>query len=231
MRAPPGHRSTSYRSTRSGDDGHSGGPPRSALNVGAIRRRLATHEPRILPPTAFEASVAMVLRPTASGAETLFIERSKKPGDPWSGQVAFPGGRRDDADRDLRRTAERETVEEVGLSLDGARPIGRLDDQTGRRAGQESRLRIAAFVYEVAPGAGDDLVPNHEVAETLWASLAWFEDPARVIDYRYPPSPDVSFPGVVVGDPKRHVVWGLTFRFVSMFFEILQRPFAANGRR
>ncbi|MCY3592115.1 MAG: CoA pyrophosphatase [Acidobacteria bacterium] len=201
------------------------------MNIGDIRRRLTAHEPRVLPSAAFEASVAMVLRPSGKGPEALFIERSKKPQDPWSGQMAFPGGRHDETDRDLRHTAERETIEEVGLSLEGARLIGRLDDQTGQRAGQGRQLRIAAFVYEVAPGAGNDLVPNYEVAEAFWVPLAWFEEPSRVIDYRHPPYPEVSFPGVVVGDPERHVVWGLTFRFLCAFFEILQRPFAANGRR
>ncbi len=198
------------------------------MNISDIRRRLAAHEPRILPTTAFEASVAMVLRPSAAGAEALFIERSKKPWDPWSGQMAFPGGRHDDTDRDLRHTAERETVEEVGLSLDGTRLVGRLDDQTGQRAGQGRQLRIAAFVYELAAGTGNDLVLNYEVAEALWVPLVWFEDPARVIDYRHPPYPEVSFPGVVVGDPERHIVWGLTFRFLAAFFEILDRRFPAE---
>ena len=200
------------------------------MHIADIRRRLAAHEPRILPPAAFEASVAMVLRPSAVGAEALFIERSKKPRDPWSGQMAFPGGRLDEADRDLRHTAERETEEEVGLSLNGARLVGRLDDQTGQRAGQGRQLRIAAFVYELAAGTGNDLVPNYEVAEALWVPLAWFEDPARVIDYRHPPYPEVSFPGVIVGDPDRHIVWGLTFRFLDAFFEILDRRFPARAR-
>ena len=174
--------------------------------------------------------MAIVLRPSAAGPETLFIERARKPRDPWSGQMAFPGGRHDETDRNLQHTAERETDEEVGLSLAGARLIGRLDDQAGQRAGQGRQLRIAAFVYEVAADAGNDLTPNYEVAEAFWAPLAWFEDPARAIDYRHPPYPDVSFPGVVVGDPDRHVVWGLTFRFLSAFFEILGRRFAATGQ-
>ncbi len=171
--------------------------------------------------------MAVVLRPSAAGPEALFIERARKPKDPWSGQMAFPGGRRDPDDRGLRHTAERETLEEVGLGLGDARAIGRLDDQSGQRAGQGRQLRIAAFAYQVGADAGHDLTPNQEVAEALWAPLAWFEDPARVVDYRHPPYPDTSFPGVVVGHPVRHIVWGLTFRFLVTFFEILRRPFAA----
>lgn len=201
------------------------------MNGADIRRRLAVHEPRILPPAAFEASVAVVLRASSAGPEALFIERARKPSDPWSGQMAFPGGRHDEADRDLQHTAERETVEEVGLSLAGARLIGRLDDQTGQRAGQGRQLRIAAFVYEVEANAGHDLVLNYEVAEAFWVPLAWFEERSRVIEYRHPPYPETGFPAVVVGDPDRHIVWGLTFRFLAAFFEIIRRPFPAQEAR
>jgi hypothetical protein len=34
------------------------------------------------------------------------------------------------------------------------------------------------------------------------------------------------YPGIVVGDPVRHVVWGLTYRFLEVFFEIVGRPLA-----
>ncbi len=229
MRVAARHRSTSDRGAQAAADDDTAASPPPVMDIAGIRRRLAAHEPKILPPAAFEASVAMVLRPSAAGPEALFIERSKKPRDPWSGQMAFPGGRHDDTDRDLRHTAERETEEEVGLSLEGARPIGRLDDQTGQRAGQGRQLRIAAFVYEVDAGAGNDLTPNYEVAEALWAPLAWFEEPSRAIDYRHPPYPEVSFPGVVVGDPERHIVWGLTYRFMAGFFDVLGRRFAGAG--
>ena len=198
------------------------------LDLAAIHGRLADREPRILPPAAFEASVALVLRTSAEGPEALFIERARVPGDPWSGQMALPGGRHDESDQDLEATAKRETAEEVGLSLEGARLIGRLDDQTGQRAGQGRQLRIAAFVYEVDAGTGNDLVLNYEVAEAFWVPLAWFEDPSRVIDYRHPPYPEVSFPGVVVGKSERHIVWGLTFRFLAAFFGIVGRRFAAG---
>ncbi len=203
--------------------------PPPGVDLATIRRRLAAHDALIRPPAEFEASVAMVLRPSAAGPEALFIERARKPSDPWSGQMAFPGGRHDETDCDLRHTAEREAAEEVGLSIEGAHLIGRLDDQTGQRAGQGRQLRIAAFVYEVDAGAGNDLVLNYEVAEAFWVPLAWFEDPSRVIDYRHPPYPEVSFPGVVVGEPERHIVWGLTFRFLAAFFEIVGHRFAAGS--
>jgi hypothetical protein len=41
-------------------------------------------------------------------------------------------------------------------------------------------------------------------------------DPARRVRHRWPPeSPVGDFPGILVGEPDRHVVWGLTYRVVE----------------
>ena len=66
-----------------------------------------------------QAAVAVVLREGDSGSEILFIERSTREDDPWSGHMAFPGGRVEAADANTRAAAERETLEEVGVSLAG----------------------------------------------------------------------------------------------------------------
>ena len=70
---------------------------------------------------ARRAAVAMLLREAAEGPEVFFIERARHPGDPWSGHMAFPGGRVEVGDPDVRAAVERETLEEVGISLAGAR--------------------------------------------------------------------------------------------------------------
>src|SRR5262245_5919302 len=95
-----------------------------------IRARLAAYEPKLADTSADGQSLAAVslvfLAQGGGPAELLFIERALREGDPWSGHMAFPGGRRDRADADLVATSLRETREEVGLEL--GRPIARLDD-------------------------------------------------------------------------------------------------------
>src|SRR5438309_7665496 len=74
------------------------------------------------------AAVAVILHDGDEGLEALFIHRAVRAGDTWSGQIAFPGGRRDPGDVDLLATAIRETGEEVGVDLSGAERLGVLDD-------------------------------------------------------------------------------------------------------
>src|SRR5215471_21768996 len=87
------------------------------------------HRPATLRGDERFAAVAAILRDREGEAEVLLIRRAQKTGDPWSGHMAFPGGRQDPSDLDLLHTAVRETQEEVGLELSpGRNLIGRLDD-------------------------------------------------------------------------------------------------------
>jgi 8-oxo-dGTP pyrophosphatase MutT (NUDIX family) len=176
--------------------------------VDDLRRALAGHEPRLLGGRR-RAAVAVVAHDAAAEPEMLFIERARHPADPWSGHMAFPGGRVDPGDADARAAAERETLEEVGLSLARAELLGRLDDvQAGVRL--VAPLVLSAFVYRLDTRAA--LTLNHEVAEALWVPVPTLLDPARHVGHRRGPT---KWPGICVGDPDRHVVWGLTYRLLA----------------
>jgi 8-oxo-dGTP pyrophosphatase MutT (NUDIX family) len=161
----------------------------------------------------------MILTEGKSGADVLFIERARFSGDPWSGHMAFPGGGVEPDDPSGRAAAERETLEEVGLSLAGAELLGQLDDKRGNpRTNPE--LVISAFVYHTrAPG---DLAINHEVQDAFWFPLGGLLDRARHVQYTA--HGEFEFPGILVGEPDRHVVWGLTYSFLESFFHVLGSP-------
>jgi 8-oxo-dGTP pyrophosphatase MutT (NUDIX family) len=188
-----------------------------------IRRALDAHEPE-LRDAPRRAGVAVVLRPTDAGPDVLLIERAEHPQDPWSGHMAFPGGRVDPDDPGPRAAAERETSEEVGVDLAPAELLGQLDDLEGRHAGRPAGLVISAFVYRL--DEPPPLTPNHEVREALWVPLRDLRDPERHIDYRSPRYGEgmPAFPGIVVGHPERHVVWGLTYRFLEGLLELVGAP-------
>ena len=186
-----------------------------------IRRTFGVHNPEMIRHDGSdEAAVAMVLQQGATSVEALFIERAKHPNDPWSGHMAFPGGRRDPKDPTLRAVAERETLEEVGIELGPAEPLGRLNDLEGYRAGRKVGLVISAFVYfQPAPHA---LSLSDEVERALWVpiSMLWGRN-YRVSHIQGGLGP---YPGIKVGDPESHVVWGLTYRFVQCFLNIIGKP-------
>jgi 8-oxo-dGTP pyrophosphatase MutT (NUDIX family) len=188
-----------------------------------IRRRFEGHEPSLLSVSGkSQAAVAILLRERDIGPEVLFIERATRHGDPWSGHMAFPGGRVDPEDAHPQGAAERETLEEVGISLSGAEVLGQLDDLRGRHAASpDHAMVISAFVYRVAdPGP---LNPNWEVADAFWFSLAGLVDSAHHVDY---PTPHrrMIYPGIRVGEADGHIVWGLTYRFIEVFFQVVGCP-------
>ena len=195
-----------------------------ALDVERIRNRLTRRQARRIEGAGDPfAAVAMILAGGPHDPAILFIERTKRIGDPWSGHMAFPGGRVEKGDADARRTAERETFEEVGIDLNEAELIGRLDDQAGRRAGTSWQGRpIAGFIYHLGEPAA--VLPSAEVEEALWVRSSALFEPKNQVDYTVSYAPG-TFPGILVGKPDRHIIWGLTYRFLESFMRALGEAF------
>ena len=104
------------------------------------------------------------------------IKRAERDGDPWSGHMAFPGGRMDPGDRHGFDVAVRETEEEIGLTLGAADPcIGRLSEIMTRPLVQRRPMVISPYVFRLDREA--EFTPNHEVAEVLWVPLAFLQNP------------------------------------------------------
>lgn len=122
------------------------------------------------------SAVAMIFREHEGRLEVLMIKRAEREGDPWSGHMAFPGGRMDPQDRgNGRLTAERETLEEVGVDLEKAgHCIGRLSDIIARRHSLKRLMIVTPYIYRLHLPVSIDY--NHEVAETLWLPLEFLCD-------------------------------------------------------
>jgi len=190
-----------------------------------IRSQIAPHRPLETPEGQrpnFEAAVALVLhQPEGGETELLFIERAHREGDPWSGHMAFPGGRRDAADVDLEATAGREKREEVGLSLPG--PIGSLDHFNGSGNPRVPPLLVAPYVYELA--GRPELDTNHEVESTVWVPISWILDSKSWMAYEFErENVRMAYPAF---EYEGYVVWGLTYRILRSFFAVLGREIPA----
>jgi 8-oxo-dGTP pyrophosphatase MutT (NUDIX family) len=146
----------------------------------------------------------------------LLIRRAERPGDPWSGQIGFPGGRRHAEDPDLRVTALRETAEEVGLHLSRGAQIGQLDDLAPLTPTPVPVL-VRPFVF--ALDRRPSLSPNREVAGVLWTPLSDLRQPANfrptTLLVRGEPR---TYPAYHLGSD---LVWGLTERILSPLLALL----------
>ncbi len=192
-----------------------------------IRAALLSRPPqRVMEPVTARAAVAVVLRERAGAIEILFIRRAEHPADPWSGQMAFPGGRAEPGDADLHATALRETREEVGLDLEtDAEDLGALDEVRAVARMRPLDLAISPFVFRLHAEATPAL--SAEVRSMHWLPLDDLLGPTRrsTMDYQHQ-GDTLQFPCLRV---EELVIWGLTYR---MFMSFLERfgPQAADPR-
>lgn len=195
--------------------------------LAAIREALSRRPPlrADAPPAVPRAGVALLVRPAPAGLELLLIRRAEREGDPWSGHMAFPGGRTQPGDADAAATAARETREEVGIDPEGdGEWLGALDDLAPR----SGVLRIVVSPHVFAVPASAEPVPNHEVEAAFWVPLRELADPAAQTEYLYEVEGQdpLRFPGF---GTRGHVVWGMTHRMLSQFLETISTLDTPHG--
>jgi 8-oxo-dGTP pyrophosphatase MutT (NUDIX family) len=147
--------------------------------------------------------------------EILLIQRAEREGDPWSGQIALPGGRRQSDDATLQDTAVRETLEETGLDLaQHGLVLGTLDELRPRTPVLPPII-VTPFV--AVAQADVQLQISDELADAFWAPWSTFADPVRVdestVNVRGDPWKVSSY---LVGE---RIVWGMTERMLRQLAE------------
>ena len=185
-----------------------------------IRDALAAHRPSLVTPgeNTRQAAVAVILREhheRTGQSDLLFIQRANRDGDPWSGQMAFPGGHREPEDTSLMAAAMRETDEEIGLSLANAEYLGALDHQEARPRGKTLNMLVAPHVFITKDTP--DFTPNREVADVVWAPLSTLAGNSLHDTQTLPMAGNPTvFNGYRLSGG--HFVWGLTYRILKSFF-------------
>lgn len=172
---------------------------RSAVDKGAAR----------------ESAVLILLSIGEEGIKFPLIQRPKYDG-PHSGQIALPGGKQEETDRNLEHTALRETHEEIGIIPEHVQMLGKL-----------STVYIPPSNFNLTPYVGwMDLTPDYvndsrEVESLFEVYLHELIDPSMRKDtsIQLKNNFKISAPSF---DLKGGIVWGATAMILSEFSMIVK---------
>jgi 8-oxo-dGTP pyrophosphatase MutT (NUDIX family) len=156
--------------------------------------------------------VPIVLRPGA--APTLLFTRRPASMRTHSGQISFPGGRRDDDDPDLEATALRETEEELGIPRPAVRVLGRLG-----QVPTPSGYVITPVVGVLAPPPEAYQPHVHEVDEAFEIPLEALRSPVAHVDKGTVDRFGQSW-RLLEYHVDGRVIWGATARMVSELLDL-----------
>ncbi|MEH6569408.1 MAG: CoA pyrophosphatase [Halioglobus sp.] len=186
-----------------------------------IEGELSSHKPgkKLLRPLMKRSAVAMILKLIDGELHILMIKRAEREGDPWSGHMAFPGGRMDPGDANGFSVAVRETQEEVGLTL-GSEDlcIGRLSEINARPQRGSLGMAVSPFVFRLNRDAS--LTPNYEVAEVVWVPLEFLlnTDNREKMVWKFKgaefPMPCYLFEG--------RRIWGLSLMMLDELMDLIE---------
>ena len=167
------------------------------------------------------ASVAMILHQDAHDIEILFIQRASHDMDPWSGHVAFPGGKMEEGEKPCQ-AACRETLEEIGIDLMQGTYLGRLSDIIGTNL----PVRVSCCLFAVDKSHIQPAL-NEEVRNLFWVNLSDRRDPERHV------MSSVAFddrtfevPAIQLPVDNMPVLWGITYRLVMQLLSIFEENHA-----
>ena len=168
------------------------------------------------------AAVMMVLKQSGRNYSMLFIKRQESERDPFSGHMAFPGGRMESVDKSKLETAVRETYEEVGINLNiSGRILGSVDDVNPNNPKARDYIvtpYLSVLNEEVTlkPDRGEVekalWVPMHHLVDDRNTEIRMRERGGRMVkDYAY--------------NYEQYIIWGMTGRILHQFLSFSSHLF------
>lgn len=181
-----------------------------------IRDALGQHSKSVASDAEFIPAAVLIPIFLKEGEPHLLLTLRTETVASHKGQISFPGGTREEGDKDLLLTALRETYEEVGIKPEDVEILGELDDL----------LAVTNFV--VTPFVGVFPYPyafrisSNEIAELIEIPLSFFIDPAnrRTEEWLY----RGRYTTVYFYDYNNYTVWGVTARILKGFVDICFGP-------
>jgi len=160
-----------------------------------------------------KSAVLVLLSEKQNEIYMTFIKRQEYNG-AHSGQIAFPGGKFEKIDIDIKETAQREVEEEIGISRDKYEIIGNL-----------SNLFIPVSAFDVHPFiayAKENLnykIQEYEVKEVFELKLNDFLNPNNIkTEIVNKDGLDITIPYYFIEGKK---IWGATAMIISELVYVL----------
>ena len=182
---------------------------RNQLTHTDIIKKLSQHLGKVSSEQGANAAVALLIK-GATNPSILFVKRIQNPTDPWSGQIALPGGKRDGKDKNLKDTVIRETLEETGINLDRCCFLGVMSIQ---KSTPRPEIKVLPFVIFLEHEPAITL-SEKELEEYVWIPIEKLAKSKTTVTFSFGESP-----AYVINDT---VIWGLTHRIIDELMQILK---------
>ncbi|MEI8086181.1 MAG: CoA pyrophosphatase [Paludibacter sp.] len=141
-----------------------------------------------------------------------------------SGQIAFPGGRYEEEDKDVRTTALREIQEEIGISEDKIEILGRLSDIYV----PPSNFLISVFVGYLAEKPIYQ-IDEREVDEVIEIPFAEFFNHDTIKEKSFFVNSIKAADNAPYFDVSNAEIWGASAMVISELLDVLKEPLAPKG--
>ena len=181
-----------------------------------LAKRLEDYQPKSSDEKLPQAAVLILCYEKGDDLFFIMTERSNSlPSHP--GEVAFPGGKKEEQDQNLMYTALREAAEEISINPDKVKILGNLDPL-------ESRFGLSVTPYIGVLGKNFELHANpDEVAEIFHLPLSFFKNEPSI------KRGVTNFKGETFDTPviiyENHEIWGLTLAFTLDFLKLFNIKF------
>ena len=160
------------------------------------------------PCTYAGAAVAILVRPNKYDLEFFLVKRAEVDDDPWSGDMAFPGGKKNETDITLIDTVVREVMEETSIDLSCKQIIGFMEPVY---SSVRTDLAVQPIVYRFDEYPRVQL--NYELTKFLWIPLSRIKGSKTQAVIK-------GWEGSVYR-VQGETIWGLTFQMLEKMFSLL----------
>lgn len=184
--------------------------------IQALTNKLLDFTPKNSDESLPQAAVLILCYEKDNDLYFVMTERSNSlPSHP--GEVAFPGGKREKKDKNLKQTALREATEEISLDPAKVEILGQLDPL-------ESRFGLSVTPFVGILKEKFELEPNpDEVADIFYLPLSFFKNNPLI------KRGVTNFKGETFDTPviiyDNHEIWGLTLAFTLDFLKLFNIKF------